>query len=52
VEIIGILVIASYTAVIVYFFMLMSSMEKSLKRIADKMDHKDDSQSETKKTDL
>lgn len=47
VEIIGMLVFASYTAVIIYFFMLMSSMEKSLKRIADRIDKKDDSQSGT-----
>lgn len=37
-EIFGFLVVASYFAVIIYFFMLMSSMEKSLKRIADKLE--------------
>lgn len=45
-EIIGLLVFASYTAAIIYFFMLMSSMEKSLKRIADRMDKKEEAQSD------
>lgn len=46
VEIIGLLVVASYFAVISYFFMLMSSMEKSLKRIADKLDKEEKAESD------